>query len=330
MRLPRRKFLKLAAGAATLPAVTRRGWARSYPTRPVTIIVPFAPGGGADVTGRIVGEHMSRTLGQRFVVENFPGAGGTTGSIRTMRATPDGYTIQIGHIGTHAISVWLYPHLAYKPDVDFEPIGLAVENPIVITARKDFPATNINEFVAYVKANAEKLNMGHAGVGSIMFSFGLLLNAVLGVKPTLVPFNGGGPASTALMGGQIDYTCSVITDVSPHIRAGTLKGFALAANERNAALPDVPTTKESGLADFTSAPWIRLFAPKATPQPILDDLSDALDKALDDPEVRSRFFDLGGVVPDKSRRGPQALAALVKEEIARWEPIMKGADLKRS
>src|SRR5262249_53513288 len=209
-------------------------------------------------------------------------------------------------------------------------IGLAVENPIVIAARKDFPATNLEEFVAYLKANAEKLNMGHAGVGSIMFSFGLLLNSVLGVKPTLVPFNGGGPASTALIGGQIDYTCSVITDVSPHVKAGALKGFAIAADERNAALPDVPTTKEGGLTEFTSAPWIGMFAPKGTPQPILDDLSDALDKALDDPEVRSRFYDLGGIVPAKSRRGQQALAALVKEEIARWEPIMKGADLKRS
>jgi tripartite-type tricarboxylate transporter receptor subunit TctC len=330
MRLPRRKFLHLAAGAAALPAIARRAWARSYPTRPVTIIVPFAPGGGADVSARIVGEHMSRTLGQRFVIENFPGAGGTTGSIRAMRAAPDGYTIDIGHIGTHAISVWLYPQLAYKPDADFAPIGLIVENPIVIAARKDFPAADLKEFVAYVKGNAEKLNMGHAGVGSIMFSFGLLLNAALGVKPTLVPFNGGGPASTALLGGQIDYTCSVITDISPHVRAGALKGYAIAAGNRNAALPDVPTTTEAGLPEFTSAPWIALFAPKATPQPILDDLSGALDQALDDPEVRARFADLGGVVPDKSRRGQQALARLVKDEIARWEPIMKAADLKRS
>jgi tripartite-type tricarboxylate transporter receptor subunit TctC len=330
MRLPRRTFLRLAAGAAALPAIAPRAWARSYPTRPVTIIVPFAPGGGADVSGRVAGEHMSRTLGQQFIIENFPGAGGTTGSIRAMRATPDGYTIDVGHIGTHAISVWLYPHLAYKPDVDFEPIGLIVENPILITARKDFPAANLPEFVAYVKANAEKLNMGHAGVGSIMFSFGLLLNAVLGAKPTLVPFNGGGPATTALLGGQIDYTCSVITDVSPHVRSWTLKGFAIAANERNAALPDVPTTKEAGLPEFTSAPWIALFAPKGTPRPILDTLSDALDQALDDPELRRRFFDLGGVVPEKSRRGPQALATLVKDEIARWEPIIKAADLKRS
>ncbi len=330
MKLQRRKFLHLAAGAAALPAVTRSARARSYPTRPVTIIVPFAPGGGADVSGRIVGEYLSRALGQRFVIENFPGAGGTTGSIRAMRATPDGYTIDIGHIGTHAIAVWLYPNLAYKPDVDFAPIGLVVENPILITARKDFPADDLPGFITYLKANAEKLNMGHAGVGSIMFSFGLLLNTVLGVKPTLVPFNGGGPASTALLGGQIDYTCSVITDVSPHIRAGTLKGYALAAHERNPALPDVPTTTEAGLPQFTSAPWIALFAPKATPQPILDDLSAALDQALDDQEVRARFADLGGVVPDKSRRGPQGLAALVKNEIARWEPIMKAADLKRS
>lgn len=329
MRLPRRKFLHLAAGAAALPATTRLARARSYPTRPVTIIVPFAPGGGADVSARVVGEGMSRTLGQQFIIENFPGAGGTTASTRAMRAAPDGYTIEIGHIGTHAIAVWLYPQLAYKPDVDFAPIGLVVENPILITARKDFPATNLQEFVAYVKANAEKLNMGHAGVGSIMFSFGLLLNAVLGAKPTLVPFNGGGPATTALLGGQIDYTCSVITDVSPHVRAGTLKGYALAAGERNAALPDVPTTKEAGLPEFTSAPWIALFAPKDTPQPILNDLSDALDQALDDQEVRRRFFELGGVIPDKSRRGQQALATLVKGEIARWGPIIKAANLQR-
>src|SRR5437660_221346 len=329
-KIPRRKFLRLAAGAAAVPALTRSAWARSYPTRPVTIIVPFAPGGGADVSARIVGDHLSRTLGQRFVIENFPGAGGTTGSTRAMRATPDGYTIDIGHIGTHAIAVSLYPQLAYKPDVDFAPIGLVVENPILITARKDFPATNLQEFVAYVKANAEKLNMGHAGVGSIMFSFGLLLNTVLGVKPTLVPFNGGGPATTALMGGQIDYTCSVITDVSPHVRAGALKAFAVVADERNATLADVPTTKEAGLPEFKDLPWIALFAPKATPPEILDTPSSALDQALDDEVVRRRFFDLGGVVPNKSKRGPQALAPLVKNEIVRWGPIIKAADVKRS
>jgi tripartite-type tricarboxylate transporter receptor subunit TctC len=310
--------------------MSRMGWAQAYPTRPVTIIVPFAPGGGTDFAARVVGEHMSRTLGQRFVVENYAGAGGTTGSIRTMRATPDGYTLEMGHIGTHAISVWFYPNLAYKPDVDFEPIGLAMESPLLIAVRKDFPATNLKEFVAYAKANQEKLNMGHGGVGAILFSFGLLLNTIMGVKPTLVPFNGGAPVTTALLGGQIDYACVGITDVSPHVRAGALKAYAIAAEERNAALPDVPTTKEAGLPEFTAMPWFALFAPKGTPQPMLGRLSDALDKALDDSDVRKRFADVGGVIPDKAKRGPQALATLVKDEIARWAPIIKAADLKRS
>jgi len=328
MKIPRRRFLPLIAGATVLPVMSRIGWGQAYPTRPVTIIVPFAPGGGADVSARIAGEHMSRTLGQRFVIENYPGAGGTTASARAMRATPDGYTIDIGHIGTHAISVSLYPNLAYKPDVDFAPIGVIVENPLLITARKDFPAANLQEFIAYLRANSEKLNMGHAGVGSIMFSFGLLLNSILGVKPTLVPFNGGGPAATALLAGQIDYTVSVITDVSPHVRAGALKAYAVAGNERNPALPDVPTTKEAGLPEFKDLPWIALFAPKGTPQPVLDTLSSALDQALDDPGVRARFSDLGGQVPEKARRGQQALAALVKAEIPRWAPLMEAADVK--
>src|SRR5262249_39717118 len=156
MKLPRRKFLPLIAGAAALPVISRMGWAQGYPTRPVTIIVPFAPGGGTDFAARVVGEHMSRTLGQRFIVEDYAGAGGTTGSIRAMRAASDGYTLEMGHIGTHAISVWFYPNLAYKPDVDFESIGLAMESPLLIVARKDFPAANLREFAAYARANPEK------------------------------------------------------------------------------------------------------------------------------------------------------------------------------
>jgi tripartite-type tricarboxylate transporter receptor subunit TctC len=330
MRLPRREFLHLAAGATALPAITHLAWAQSYPTRPVTIIVPFPPGGGTDFAARVVGEHMSRTLGQRFVIENFSGAGGTTGSIRAMRATADGYTIEMGHIGTHAISVWFYPNLAYKPDVDFAPIGLAMESPLLIVARKDFPAANLEEFVAYAKANPEKLNMGHGGVGAILFSFGLLLNSIMGVKPTLVPFSGGAPVTTALLAGQIDYACVGITDVGPHVRTGALKAYAIAADERNATLPDVPTTQEAGLPEFKAMPWFALFAPKGTPEPILSKLSDALDKALDDQDVRKRFSDVGGEIPNKAMRGQQALAALVKDEIARWAPIIKAANLRRS
>src|SRR6266576_2893474 len=180
--------------------------AQDYPSRPVTIIAPFAAGGTTDVIARIVGEHMSRTLGQQFIVENVVGAGGTTGSIRAMRANPDGYTIELANMGTHAFSVSLYPDLAYNPDVDFEPIGMVVETPVFIVARKDLPPKDLKEFVAYAKANAEKLNMAHAGVGSTTFVFGLLLNALLGVKPTMVPFNGAAPAMNALVGGHVDYT----------------------------------------------------------------------------------------------------------------------------
>jgi tripartite-type tricarboxylate transporter receptor subunit TctC len=175
--LPRRRFLHLVAGAAALPAVSRIAWAQNYPTRPITMIVPFAPAGPSDVSAPIVSEHMSRTLGQRIVAENVVGAGGTTGSLRAMRASPDGYTIQMGHMGTHAISVSLYPNLAYKPDADFEPIGVVVEQPLLIAARKDLPPKDITEFIAYVKAKSANLNMAHTGVGSMSFTDALVLNS---------------------------------------------------------------------------------------------------------------------------------------------------------
>ena len=259
---------------------------------------------------------------------------GTTGSLRAMRARPDGYTILMGHIGTHAFSVSIYPKLAYKPDVDFEPIGVAVEMPEFIVARKDFPANDLKEFITYVKANAENLNMAHAGVGSITFTFGLLLNSLLGVKPTTVPFSGVAPATAALLGGQVDYMCLAI-EVRPHVQAGTIKAYAIAATERHPALPNVPTTKEAGLPEFKALPWFALFTPKGVPRPILDRLSDALDrlsdaldKALDDDNVRKRLVDIGGDIPGKAKRGQQALAALVKSEIARWTPIIKAANVK--
>jgi len=325
MLLPRRKFLHAVAGAAALPVLSRSAMAQAYPIRPVTIIVPFAPGGGTDFAARIVGEHMSRTLGQQLVIENFPGAGGTTGSARAARAAPDGYTIEMGHIGTHSISVWLYPDLAYKPDADFEPIGIAMETPLMIVARKNLTPKNLEEFVAYLKANTNKMNMGHAGVGSILFSFGLMFNSILGVKPTLVPYKGGGPATQALLAGEVDYTCGAEVDVGPHVQAGMLKAYAIAADQRSPTLPNIPTTAEAGLPQFKALPWFALFAPKGTPEPIVEKLSDALDKALDDPDVRHRMSSQGGEIPAKPRRGRQALAMLVKDEIARWAPIIKTA-----
>src|SRR6516225_6678062 len=277
MKLSRRTFLHLAAGAAALPAVSRMASAQAYPARPVTIVVPFAAGGSSDVSARIVGEYMARTLGQQFIIENVPGAGGTTGSTRAMRAKADGYTILMGHMGTHAVSVSLYPNLA------FEPIGLVIEVPIVIVARNNFPANDLKEFMAYVRANAAKLNMAHAGVGSNIFNFGLLLNSLLGVRPTLVPFTGAGPATNALLSGQVDYMCDGVPESGSHIQAGMLKAYAVGTAERNPAIPNVPTSKEAGLPEFQAAPWFALFAPKGTPQSVRDTLSDALDKALDDP-----------------------------------------------
>jgi tripartite-type tricarboxylate transporter receptor subunit TctC len=302
--------------------------AQNYPTRPVTLIVPFAAGGPTDVTARIIGEHMGRTLGQQFVVENMPGAGGTVGSTRAMRATPDGYTIQMGQMGTHAGSVALYPNLAYKPDSDFAPIGLVVDQAVVIYGRKDFPPNNLKEFVAYVKANADKLNVGHAGVGSISHFTCLMLDSVLGVKPTMVPFSGAGPAINAILGGQTDYMCDSISAIVQQIQSGNVKGYAVATPKRNAALPNLPTTIEAGLPEFQAAGWYALFAPKATPKPILETLTAALDKALDDPGVQKRLSELGCDIPDKSRRGPEALTAFVKSEIARWTPVIKAANVK--
>lgn len=328
MKIRRRQFVHLAASAAAFPAASQLVWAQTYPTRPITIIVPFAPGGTTDVIARIVGEHLSRRLGQQFVIENVAGAGGTTGTIRTMRASPDGYTIQIGQMGTHAAAVALYPDLPYKPDVDFEPIGMIAGLPIVITAKKELPANDLKEFMLYVKANAEKVNVAHAGVGSITHSTCLLLNSLLGVKPTFVPFTGAAPAMNALLGGQVDYMCNAIPDAVQQIQSAAVKGYAISTAERSPALPNVPTAKEAGLPEFQASAWNALFAPKGTPKPALDKLAEALDSALDDESMRKRLLELGCDIPDQTHRGPQPLAALVKSEIARWTPIIKAASMR--
>jgi tripartite-type tricarboxylate transporter receptor subunit TctC len=245
-----------------------------------------------------------------------------------MRAEPDGYTILMGQMGTHAASVALYPNLAYKPDVDFEPIGLVTAFPLVIAARKDFPPKDLKEFVAHLKANAGTLNQAHAGVGSIFFTTCLLLNSIVGVNPTLVPFNGGAPAMNALVAGQVDYMCADIITGGTHLEAGRIKIYAIASAERNPALASVPTTVEAGLPEFQVSAWNGLFAPKATPKPVIETLADALDKALDDDATRKRLLVLGCDIPAKPKRGPQPFLALVKSEIARWTPIIQAANVK--
>ena len=296
-----------------------------YPQRPITMIVPFAAGGPTDVIARIVGENMSQTLGQQIVVENVAGAGGTTGITRASQAEPDGYTIMMGHMGTHGAAPALYPNLKYDPAKDFAPIGVAAGTPILIVARKDFPPADLKGFVEQLKAGGDKLNMAHAGVGSVSHATGILFNATVGSKPTLVTYKGTGPALNDLMSGKIDYMTDQIVNVAPQIQAGTIKAYAIATPERSPALPDVPTTKEAGLQGYEVSAWNAIFAPKGTPEPAVAKLSDALVKALDDEGTRKKLLALGAVIPEGEGRKPAALQSLVESEVARWTPVLKDA-----
>lgn len=320
------RFFSRALGISALAAILAGpAAAQEYPTRQITMIVPFAAGGPTDVIARIVASHMSQTLGQAIVIENVVGAGGTTGAARAAKSANDGYTLITGHMGTHAAAVPLYPKLAYHPEKDFEPVALLAGTPILILARKDFPANNLKEFVAYLKANTDKLNMAHAGVGSVSYSSCELLNSVLDIKPTGVPFNGTGPAMNALVAQQVDYMCDQIVNAVPQIKGGTIRAYALATPERNPSLPDVPTTIEGGLPAYQASAWNAIFAPKGTPEPILAKLNAAAAKALDDENVRKRLLELGSDIPKPDGRTREALAALVKSEIVKWSGVLKAA-----
>jgi tripartite-type tricarboxylate transporter receptor subunit TctC len=313
-------FLTALAGLGLSPAQAQ---AQTYPTRNITMIVPFAAGGPTDVISRIVTGHMAQTLGQTIIIENVVGAGGTTATTRASRAANDGYTLITGHMGTHAASVPLYPNLAYHPEKNFEPVALLAGTPILILARKDFPPKDLKEFVTYVKANEAKVNAAHAGVGSVSNVSCELLNSVLGIKPTGVPFNGTGPAMNALVAGQVDYMCDQIVNAVPQINGGTIKAYAIATPQRNPSLPDVPTTAEAGLPAFQAQAWNAIFAPKGTPPAVVARLNEAVVKALDDEGVRKRLLDLGSVIPAAADRTPAALGALVNKEIAKWTPVLK-------
>ncbi len=317
----------LAAAAVAMMAVAGIGDARAqdYPTRTATVIVPFAAGGPADITGRIVADIFSRYLGQKFVVENAVGAGGTTGAIRAARAPADGYTILSGHLGTNALAPAFYPNLAYDPQKDFEPIGLTAEYPELLVVRKDFPANNLREFVAYAKANPEKLNVGHAGLGSVSYIGCLLLHSAIGIKPTMIPFTGTAPVLNAMLSGQVDYECDPVLGTLSQVQAGNVKALAVAAKKRSPLLPDVPTSYEQGLPEFDIAPFYAVFVPTGTPQAIVDKLADALSKGLNEDAVKKRLAELGAESVEQERRGPKALTDLIKAESARLLPILKAA-----
>ncbi|HZN31876.1 MAG TPA: tripartite tricarboxylate transporter substrate-binding protein [Xanthobacteraceae bacterium] len=319
------KRLVVAAWAALVLAAPS-ALAQNYPTRPVTIIVPFAAGGPTDIVARIVGEYFSKTLGQQFIVENIAGAGGTTGIARGAQAKPDGYTIMMGHMGTHGAAPALYPNLRYDPVKGFEPIGMVAGTPILIVARKDFPAKDLKEFITKAKDTSTRLSQAHAGVGSVSFTTCTLLTSQLGAKHhRVVAYRGTGPALNDMVGGQVDYMCDQIVNLVEQVKGGAIKAYAIATAERSPALPDVPTSKEAGFPEYEVSAWNALFAPKNTPKDIVTKLNQTLVKALDDPATRKRLLDLGSVLPEGNERSPEALAELVRKEVARWTPILKAA-----
>jgi tripartite-type tricarboxylate transporter receptor subunit TctC len=318
----------MAAVVLLMGAGMNGAQAQDYPARTVTIIIPFAAGGPADITGRIVADIFNRHLGQKFVVENVGGAGGTIGALRAARAAADGYTILSGHLGTNALASAFYPNLGYDPQKDFEPIGLTAEYPELLVVRKNFPANNLTEFVDYAKSNASKLNVGHAGLGSVSYIGCLLLNSAIGIKPTMVPFTGTAPVLNAMLGDQIDYECDPVLGTLSQVQAGTVKALAIAARKRSPMLPDVPTSYEQGLPEFDCAPFYAVFVPRGTPQPVIEKLAEALNKGLNEEQVQKRLADLGADLVEPSRRGPKPLADLVRSESARLIPILKAATEK--
>ncbi len=317
-----KKTLAIAAALAFLAGAAS---AQQYPVKPITVIVPFAAGGPTDVIARIVGESMSKTLGQQLVIENIAGAGGTTGITRGKEAVNDGYTIMMGHMGTHGAAPALYPNIRYNPVTDFEPIGMAAGTPIVIVARKDFPAANLKEFADRLKAGQDKLNEANAGVGSVSHTTCTLLHVQLGTKPTRVPYTGTGPVLNDLVGGKVDYACDQIVNLVTQIQAGAIRAYAIATPVRSPALPDVPTTAEAGMPEYQVSAWNALFAPKGTPAPIVARLNDALSKALDDPNTRKRLLDLGGVLPEGNERTSAWLGTFVAAEVDRWGKTIRAA-----
>ena len=322
----RRTGFLAAGGIVAFASLTTPALAQ-YPSKPITVIVPFAAGGPTDVVARLVGEHMGRTLGTTLVVENIGGAGGSIGMTRAALAQPDGYTIAVGNMGTQSAAPALYPNLKYDPAKSFAQIGITSYTPQAVVSKKALPTTTLKDFIAYVKGKGTSISYGHAGVGSIAHVAGLLFNAQFGLTPNMIPYRGTGPVLIDLVAGQIDYTVDQSLNVIPQIKAGTIRVYAIAAPARLSSLPDVPTTKETG-EDFIFSAWNAMVAPKDTPKEIVDKLSAALSKALDDATVKERYAELGSSAPQGAERGPAGLQKLVESEVARITPVIKAANVK--
>jgi len=315
---------KPALAALAIVAFTGLASAQNFPTHPITMIVPFPAGGPSDVVARIMADGMGRHLGQQVVVENVGGAGGTLGTGRAADATADGYTILAASMGPMVSAPAFYPNLKYDPK-DFAPIGLSANASAAIVAKNDFPAKDLKEFIAYVKKDGATVKQAHGGVGASSHMACLLFTSQLGIKPQLVPYRGTGPALNDLVGGHVDFFCEQVVSVAPAIKGGKIKAYAVSDDERSPALPDVPSAKEVGAPQYMFNIWSGIYAPKGTPKEVVDKLADALNKTLEDPETGKKLVTLGGTVPAKAERGPAHLGKILKDDIARWDPILREA-----
>ncbi|MDR3298589.1 MAG: tripartite tricarboxylate transporter substrate binding protein BugD [Candidatus Accumulibacter sp.] len=293
-----------------------------YPDKVITMIVPFAGGGPTDTIARILAQAMSAALKQRIVIENVGGAGGTIGAARVAQSAPDGYTLLVHHIG-HSVASALYRKLPYDPIADFEPIGLINDGAQTFVARDDFPASNFKEYLDYIKANKDRVNMANAGIGSASHLCGLLFMSSIETEVMTIPYKGTGPAMNDLLGGAVDIMCDQSANAISHIKSGKIKVYAVTLPNRLASLRDVPTAAEAGLAGFSISVWHALYAPKDTPQPIIEQLTVALQTALKDANLKQRYSDLGAEAVSENRATPEALTRQLKSEIDRWEPIIK-------
>lgn len=308
----------MVAAFAAVCALAGTAGAQDYPTRPVTMVIPFAAGGPTDVLGRVVADRMSQLLGQQVVVENVGGAGGMTGAQRVAQAAPDGYAMGLGTVGTHAQNQTLYKRPLYNAATDFTPVALLAQVPLVLIVRKDLPVSNLQEFIAYVKANQDKMSYGSAGAGSATHLGCVLLNAAIGVNLQHVPYRGTGPAMQDLAAGRIDYLCEIVTTALPQIQGGTVKPIAMLSLQRSPVLPNLATANESGLPGFEAYTWNALFLPKGTPAPIVKKLHDVAVETMKTPAVKERLEGLGAIVVPEDRMSQDYLDKFVKSEIEKW------------
>ncbi|HLL28432.1 MAG TPA: tripartite tricarboxylate transporter substrate-binding protein [Xanthobacteraceae bacterium] len=310
---------------ASVLACASAAQAQEWPTRSVTMVIPFAAGGPQDGIGRIVAQRMGEILGQQVIVENVGGAGGMTGADRVAKAEPDGYQFVLGSVGTHAQNQTLYKRPAYNAAADFTPVALIAVTPLVLITRKDFPANNLKEFIAYAKANQAKMSYGSAGAGSATHLGCVIVNSVMGTDITHVPYRGTGPAMQDLLGGRIDFLCDLVNNAKPQIDGGSVKAIAIMTKERSPALPNVPTGLEQGTKGFEAYTWSAIFLPKGAPAPIVKKLNAAVVQSMNTPEVRARLQGIGAQVVPDAEATPSYLAQFVKSEIEKWAGPIKAS-----